>query len=407
MAGVLRNRGFRRLVAGQIVSSFAAAALYLALGIWAKDLTNSNALAGCVFLALGVPSLLAPLAGHVVDRLPRRTLLVATNAAIGVAELALLGVHGPAQLWIIYAVAAMIGAANTVLGSSRTALLRDLLADDELGSANAVLQTTSQGLRLISPLAGAGLYTAIGGHGVTVVNSGLFAVAAVLLALVRVTESKPMARAARFRDDLLAGIRHVRSVPLLVQLTVTGGIACGVVGLLETVAFAVIDQGLHRPPSFYGVLEAVQGAGAVLGGITAARLLRRLGEARTVGVGLIAIGVGVAAMVPPSVGLVLFGMALLGAGVPWFVVGWSTGLQRHTPARLQGRVNAIATMTLSVPQTVSVGLGASLIAVVDYRVLLMVIGVGMFVAAAAPLLRPASTTSSKPQVNDLARETVG
>jgi len=270
-----------------------------------------------------------------------------------------------------------------------------------------VLQTTSQGLRLISPLAGAGLYTAIGGHGVTVVNSGLFAVAAVLLALVRVTESKPMARAARFRDDLLAGIRHVRSVPLLVQLTVTGGIACGVVGLLETVAFAVIDQGLHRPPSFYGVLEAVQGAGAVLGGITAARLLRRLGEARTVGVGLIAIGVGVAAMVPPSVGLVLFGMALLGAGVPWFVVGWSTGLQRHTPARLQGRVNAIATMTLSVPQTVSVGLGASLIAVVDYRVLLMVIGVGMFVAAAAPLLRPASTTSSKPQVNDLARETVG
>src|SRR6266568_61222 len=279
--GVLRDRGFRRLLAGQIVSSFAASALYLALGIWAKDLTHSNALAACVFLALGVPSLLGPLSGHLVDRLPRRTLLVATNAAVGVAELALLGVHGRRQLWVIYAVAAAIGLANTVLGASRSALLKDMLADDELGPANAVLQTTSQGLRLLSPLAGAGLYTAIGGHGVTVVNSALFGLAALLLAMVRVTESAPGARARRLRDDLLAGFRHVRSVPLLVQLTVVGAFA-----------FGVVDQGLHRSPSFYGVLDSVQGAGAVLGGLTAARLLRRLGEARTVGVGLGAVGVG-------------------------------------------------------------------------------------------------------------------
>jgi MFS family permease len=395
--GVLRDRPFRWLLAGQVVSSFAAGALYLALGIWAKDLTHSNALAACVFLALGVPSLLGPLSGHLVDRLPRRMLLVATNAAVGVAELALLGVHGRGQLWVIYAVAATIGLANTVLGAGRGALLKDMLADDELGAANAVLQTTSQGLRLLSPLAGAGLYTWLGGHGLTVANSAMFGMAALALATVRVTESAAEAKAGRLRDALLAGFRHIRSVPVLLQLTVMGALAFAVIGLFETVGFAVVDQGLHRSPSFYGVIDSVQGAGAVLGGLTSAALLRRLAEARTVGIGLGVVGVGALGLIPSSLPVVLVGTFVLGVGVPWFVVGWSTGLQRYTPPRLQGRVNATANMILTAPQTASIGLGASLIAVVDYRILLLVIFTGMCASGVVLLLRPAATTP-KPQV---------
>ncbi|HEY3608272.1 MAG TPA: MFS transporter [Pseudonocardiaceae bacterium] len=404
--GVLRDRAFRRLLAGQVVSSFAAGALYLALGIWAKDLTHSNALAACVFLALGVPSLLGPLGGHLVDRLPRRTLLVTTNAAVGVAELALLGVHGRGQLWLIYAVAATIGLANTVLGASRSALLRDMLADHELGAANAVLQTTSQGLRLLSPLAGAGLYTWLGGHGLTLANSAMFGVAAVALATVRVTESVAEPRTGRLADALLAGFRHVRSVPVLLQLTVMGALAFAVVGLFETVGFAVVDQGLHRSPSFYGVIDSVQGAGAVLGGLTAAALLRRLAEARTVGIGLGVVGVGALGLIPSSLPMVLFGTFVVGVGVPWFVVGWSTGLQRYTPPRLQGRVNATATMLLTGPQTASIGLGAALIAVVDYRVLLLVIFTGMCASGIVLLLRPAGT-APKPQVEPVSAVRVG
>jgi MFS family permease len=404
--GVLRDRPFRRLLAGQVVSSFAAGALYLALGIWAKDLTHSNALAACVFLALGVPSLLGPLGGHLVDRLPRRTLLVTTNAAVGVAELALLGVHGRGQLWVIYAVAAAIGLANTVLGASRSALLKDMLADHELGAANAVLQTTSQGLRLLSPLAGAGLYTWLGGHGLTVANSAMFGLAAVALATVRVTESAAEPRTGRLRDALLAGFRHVRSVPVLLQLTVMGALAFAVVGLFETVGFAVVDQGLHRPPSFYGVIDSVQGAGAVLGGLTAAALLRRLAEARTVGIGLGVVGIGALGLIPSSLPVVLFGTFVLGVGVPWFVVGWSTGLQRYTPPRLQGRVNATANMLLTGPQTASIGLGAALIAVVDYRILLLVIFTGMCASGLVLLLRPAGT-APKSQVESVSAVQVG
>jgi hypothetical protein len=65
--GALRDRRFRRLLVGNSVSSFGDSALYLSLGIWAKDLTGSNAAAGGVFLALGLPYLAAPLAGHLVS----------------------------------------------------------------------------------------------------------------------------------------------------------------------------------------------------------------------------------------------------------------------------------------------------------------------------------------------------
>jgi MFS family permease len=394
--GALGHAGFRRLVVGQSVSSFAVSALYLALGIWAKDLTHSNALAGCVFLALGLPTLLAPIGGHLVDRTRRRPLLISTNLAIGGAVLSLLAVHGREQLWLIYAVAAATGLAMDVLAASRGALIKDMLSDDDLGQANAILQTITQGMRLLSPLVGAGLYTVLGGHGLAVIVTALFGVAAGALAMVRVTESAAEPReGTRLMTELMAGFRHVREVPVLLQLCVVGALAFATIGLFETVGFAIVDQGLHRTPSFYGVIESVQGAGSVAGGFLAARVMRRLREARTVGVGLAMVGVGALAMTLPAVVPVLIGTVVLGIGVPLFVVGWSTGLQRYTPPRLQGRVNAAANLVLTGPQTASIGLGATLIAVVDYRILLLVIFIGMVASGTVLLIRPAAVTSAK------------
>ena len=61
---------------------------------------------------------------------------------------------------------------------------------------------------------------------------------------------------------------------------VSGAAVWAVLGLgfSETTVFAVADRGLHEPPAFGGVLVALQGLGAVIGGLTAAALTRRLGE---------------------------------------------------------------------------------------------------------------------------------
>src|SRR6266705_3052316 len=72
LRGPFADPRFRRLRAGQSLSSFGDTVLYLTLGIWANALTGSNAAAGGVFLALGIPALFAPAAGHLADRVRRR-----------------------------------------------------------------------------------------------------------------------------------------------------------------------------------------------------------------------------------------------------------------------------------------------------------------------------------------------
>src|SRR6186713_1913290 len=81
MRDLLRNRDFRLLFAGQTLSMFGDMAMLIVLAMWAKDLTGSNGIAGSVFAALAVPSLLAPLAGVVIDRFRRRTVMIVTDIA--------------------------------------------------------------------------------------------------------------------------------------------------------------------------------------------------------------------------------------------------------------------------------------------------------------------------------------
>jgi MFS family permease len=402
--GAFADRRFRRLLAGQTLSTFGDTALYLTLGIWAKSLTHSNAAAGGVFLALGIPAMFGPLAGHLADMLPRRPLLIGANAVTAVIVLSLLAVHSRAQLWIIYLVAFCYGISFSVLGSASAGLCKDMLAGRDLATATAALQSAGVGMRIVAPLAGAGLFVAFGGGAVAVLDAVTFAAAIAALASIRVAESRPEAdaivprtaegnrqrgRATRFKRNFSAGFRHLRSVPLLLQVTVVTACAFSVIGLNETIIFAVIGQGLHRPPSFFGVLSAVQGAGAIVGGLALARVLRWLGSARVVGLALAGFSLASAALMTSSLPLCLAAAVGDGIGLVWLVAAAPTAPQRYSPPRLQGRVNAAFMMLIITPQTVSIAAGTALISVVDYRLLLAIVAVAIGGCALVLLIRPA------------------
>jgi MFS family permease len=349
--------------------------MFLVLAIWAKELTGSNAAAGMVFFVLVTPALLGPVAGLYVDRLRRRPVMIATDCAIGLVVLSLLFVRGESQLWLIYVVAFLYGAADAVFASAQSALLTVILPVDLLPEANGALQTVREGLRLVAPLAGAGLFVVAGGGAVAVVDAATFGVSAACLAAMRVKETKPQRSEHHWWHDVTAGVRHVvRTLPLR-QIVVAVALALLVVGFSETAIFAVIDQGLHRPPSFFGVLGAVQGIGAVAGGLSSARVLRRTSDAWLVGVGIALFAVGDATFLTSSLPLVMVGIAVAGVGIAWVVVGFATAIQLRSPARLQGRVYSAADTMVGIPQTISIALGAALSTVVDYRVLVIAMAV--------------------------------
>jgi MFS family permease len=369
---LLSHRDARLLLAGQTLSVFGDKAMLLALGVWVKTLTGSTAEAGLVFFVYAAPGLLAPLAGLVVDRARARSLMIATDCVAGLAVLSLLTVHGRGQVWLIYTVTLVYGCVGCVLSSARSALLTRMLPVDLLGYANAALQTLGEGSRLVSPLVGAGLFAAFGGGAVAAVDAATFAVSAACLAALGLRERRPEPAEHHLWEQLAAGVRHIARSPGLRRIVAASAVALLVIGFAETIVFAVIQHGLHRRPTFLGVLEAGQGVGAIAGGITAAGALRRFGDGRLLGVGLLLFAAGALVFLVPSAAVVVAGFVLVGAGIAWAIVAMGTAIQLRTPPHLQGRVYSAVDTLVGTPQTLSIALGAGLVGLVDYRVLIVV-----------------------------------
>ena len=379
MRELARHRDFRSLLAAQTLSMFGDWTLLLVLGIWAKTLTGSNAVAGLTVFAMAAPGVLAPFAGVVVDRLPRRTVLLGVNL-VGIAVVSSLWlVRDRRQLWLLFAVAAWYGIASIVTNAATTGLVQSMLPPDLLGPANGVLNTIRQGLRLLGPLVGAGLFAAAGGRWVATLDAAAFVLATVVL--LRLRHREPRRDPTAGRGEVLAGLSHLWRTAALRRVARSTLVFSGSVGLVEASVYALVDDGLHRPAEFVGVLVSVQGGGAIAGGVAVSLLVSRVAEARLVAVGMALVAVGAGAGAVASLPVVLTGFLLVGAGLPVLAVGAATMLQRRTPNAVMGRVATGYEMVSSVPNTASIAVGALLVGILPFQVVLVATALGCATAA--------------------------
>lgn len=406
MRKLFAHRDARLYIAGQLLSAFGDLALFLAVGIWVKMLTGSSSEAGLADFMVAVGSLAGPFGGVLADRLRRRPLLIAVNLASGALILLLLLVRGQGQLWLIYLVMVGYGLSSAILAPAQTALLQVLVPEGLLAEANGVLQTVGQGMRLITPLIGAGLLVAVGPVPLIVGDAATFVLAAAALLALRTREERgergERGEPARDRQHRLseaaAGARHIRQTAALRQASIAGVLAVITYGFSETGYFVVVSEGLHRAPGFLAILVSVQGIGAIASGICAAPLIRRIGEVRVIGAGLASLTCAYLLLAVPSTAVTLAGSALLGVSLPWVIVGSSTLLQRRTPTALMGRTSAAFDLLTSVPQTIAIALGAALFAAVDYRLPLFAMA-GLVAAGSAYLFtRPVPVRSAVPEL---------
>jgi MFS family permease len=363
---LLRDRSYRRLLIGQTLSAFGDYAMFLVLAVWVKTLTGSNAMAGLATLPFILPSLIGPVLGVFVDRYPRRRVMIATDiAAIG-ALAPLAWVHDAGDIWLIYLASFLLGLCTVIYQAARSGLLVSMLPDDELGEANGLLQSTNEAARLLAPLVGAALYAAIGGQAVAAVDAATFLLSALLLVGVHAPPI-PVQDEPNFWAELKAGLGHIVHTADIRRLTIAIALVTFAAGVMEVAIFALIDEGLHRPPAFLGILSAVQGLGAVIGGVLAGAVLRRFTEMRTLAwsLGVAAIGIGLLATA--NLPVVLVSAIGFGIGVAIFNVALITLVQRRTDVTMQGRVMAALDAAFTLPMAISIAVGAGLVAVVGFR----------------------------------------
>jgi MFS family permease len=396
------RRNVRLWVAGTGISISGDAALSLALAIWVKDLTDSNALAGLAFLAWTGPRVLNPFTSVLADRLPRRPLAIALNLTLACWVCLALLVDGPEDIGLLYLVLVGIGIGNGLHSAAGGALLPRLVPRERLGQTNALLRTVQEVGLLVAPVVGAVVYVRFGARAVAVLDAATFLLCAGLVAAVRVREPKAPPRTRPWRTELVAGIAHALGTPPIRHVVLALGAAVLAFGLFESIIFAVIDDDLHRSAAFLGAANTAKGIGSVLGGLIAMRLVRRLGPGREAWLsvfGLVLLAAGCAVILVPTVPAVLAGEVVIGLGIPLAIIGMFTVAQHNTPQHLLGRVSGSVSTFVTAPQAVSVAAGAALIGHVDHRALLALVAVAVLLAAGYLWTRP---TTRHPADADLA-----
>ncbi|MGW8702317.1 MFS transporter [Streptomyces eurythermus] len=396
---VLRDRDAGLYLGAVVVSGFGTSSLWLASGVWVKDMTGSDALAALCMLAMWAPSLAGPALGTLADRVRRRPLLICLNLGLAALLPVLFAVDSPDRLWILYAVLLVYGATGTVHDAAESALVTTVVGTGLLGDFNGLRMTVTEGMKLVAPLTGAGLYAAWGGPAVACLDAASFVLAAGMCALLRVREERPVRSGEGWWRETAEGTRHLWGHPALRPLVLAGGLTMLFTSLAGTAVYAVVDR-LGHSPAYLGVLYAAQGAGSVAAGLLAGPALRRLGARRLAAAGIALTAVAAATRAVAWDPVALASSVAGGLGLPCVLIAALTAVQQGTPGPLLGRATATANTLMFTPTAVGLAAGAGLVGPAGPGLLLPLCGLALL-ATAVPLRKRPPAPAKSPAGADL------
>jgi MFS family permease len=361
------NRNFRRLWYGQAVSQLGDWLDSIALFTLILSLTGSGQAVGLLLLAEFLPgALVSPAAGVLVDRLPRKLVLIASDLGRAVLVLAFLFVRSPEDLWLLYSAVVAKVALAAFFEPARSAILPSICAREDLAAANAISGATWSAMLALGAALGGVVAGTLGLTAAFLLDAASFLLSAALIATVRIDERprteparlpgphSPAAQLGTALAELREGLGYVlarREVFWLTFSKAFWSLGGGVLLLLTLFGREIFPLGRDGALSI-GLLYAARGVGTGIGPFLA---LRIGGERpgfmrRAVATSFFITGVGYLALSgAPSLALaalaVLF--AHIGGSIQWV---FSTALlQREVPDRLLGRVFAseYAALTLA------------------------------------------------------------
>ncbi|MEU8794546.1 MFS transporter [Streptomyces sp. NPDC048643] len=405
----LKVKDFRIILATLSLSMVGDAALQVVFGIALVDLTGSYTAAGLGYVGIALPALLAPAGGVIVDRVRRQPFLICLFIVTALLVLTLVFVNSTEDVWIIYAVTVVCGLCHFLKDAALLGLLKGMLSEYLLGSANSLIQTIFQSMRLVGPVVGAGLYGLGGLKTVAVFNAITFIPLVLALLLMHINEPEaPLDESTGHLTSAFLGASHLwRDRPLRNMTAALAG-SLLFMGIPTTNIYALVRDGLHRPISFVAILISVQGVGAVLGGLVCNFIVSRWSITRTMCIGLALFATGQLGLIIPSLPFTMGCMMVSYCGLTWLFVASATQLQLRTPSESMGRVSTAFDVITSTPQAISIAGGALLIALVDFKAMQVVIAAGVFITATLLFIFPGlspGTQNDKRSAPDTAEAT--
>lgn len=338
----LRERNFRLMFLGRVTSYGGSTFAIVAIPFAVLELTGSVSDVGFVAAARTLPQVVLLLVGGIwADRLPRHTVMVASNAISAAAQgaTALLLLSGNARVWHLIALQAVGGAATAFFFPASTGLVPQTVRPNLLQQANALLRLALN-LSQIGGAAAAGFFVAATGPGWAIAVDGVsFALGASFLAGMRLPRGERL-EAQNFIRELVLGWREFRSRTWLWVIVAGFAFINAIeVGGLNVVGPVVADRSLNGAAS-WGVIVTAQSVGLIVAGL----VMLRWRPTRILLVGTLAVAAAAPLFallaIPASVAAIAAAAFFAGVGIEVFGVLWDTAMQQEIPQDRLSRVSS-------------------------------------------------------------------
>lgn len=375
---LLRIRDFRYLWTAQVLSDFGDNLTFLTLLILIQRLTGSTVALAGLMVVITVPSLVfGALSGVLVDRVDRKTAMLASDLLRGLVVLSFLFVRDPDMLPLIYLIAFVQASIGTVDNPARSAFLPAVVGTERLLAANSVVQTSRIVFNLLGTATAGVLAATFSTLGPAFVIDSLTFFASFLL----VTRVRTSGRPRKSEDSrvwvemkegfgVMASSRPLRAVIGSLSVTMLG---LGAVNVLF-VPFLIEDLAVSE--AFLGAIEASQVVGLIVSGSVVAVLATRLRPAHLVSVGLLGVGIFVAAIsATTAVWQVMILLVFVGLSVGPVQAGANTLSQTLVDDAVRGRVSGAVNTVLSGANVASMGLAGVAAAAIGTRNVFLLCGV--------------------------------
>jgi MFS family permease len=338
--GALRERQFRLLFTGQIVSLFGDALTGVALAFAVLDIGSATDL-GYVFAAKTIPLVGFLLVGGVfADRLPRRAvMLVADVVRFGAqGAVALLVLTHTAHIWEIVVLQAVSGTASAFFNPASTGLTPLTVSPERLQQANALRGLSMASTGIIGSAVSGALVAGVGPGWALAIDAATFLVSALYLAQLQLPPHVKIA-AQSFLGDLREGWHEFASRTWVWMIVLAASIGNMMSSVLVVLGALVAKESLGGPGAWAAILAAL-GAGSLVGGLVSLRVRPRhplfFGSSL---LSLLALPTALLALRAPVV-VIVAGALLAGGSNMIFNALWETALQQHIPPAALSRVSA-------------------------------------------------------------------
>jgi MFS family permease len=348
------NPGFGWLWLAQVVSLLGDWFSTIVLSVLVQRYSPGNeglAVSGLLLARFVPPMLISPVAGVLVDRFDRKSLLVASNVLrAGVVLMFLLTLDNPSMLWLIYVLSIMQFILSAVFEPGQSALIPSLVDTRDLVRANTLVSITWSVMLAVGAVIGGVIAGLLGAQVALIIDAITFLVAATLILQIRV-KRQPASPGSEHQDgkSFLDGLRFLRRTPeaasaLLVKFGNSIGNVDTLIAIYATQLFFVGSNPESGGEIALGIMYSVFGLGAFIGpllmnrfhngSVAALRRFIALGLAWIV-IGWVALGLAESLLI---VCVALF-IRAMGGSVNWT---YSTVIiQRTVPDAFLGRVFSI------------------------------------------------------------------